>query len=141
MGEDQSYERSYEPRLSARKSDVVIELREPRKRTWSDAERLQILREASAPGAVAKHVMARHGISSSLFYTWRKQALAAARGGFVAVRIDDGPPALSSATGAAPASPGSEESIEVFFPGEISVRVTGAPDARVLETVLKALRA
>ena len=148
MADEQSYERSHEARLSARKSDVVIEVRTPRKRSWTHAEKVQILREAFAPGAVAKHVMERHGLSSSVFYTWRKQALGSAPAGFTAVQIAETPaisaPTVSglAAATSSSASPGAADAmIEIFLPGEVSVRVDRFVDGRALAVVLQALGA
>ncbi|WP_380872336.1 hypothetical protein ACFB49_32830 [Sphingomonas sp. DBB INV C78] len=44
-----------------------------RRRRWSDEERLDILREAFAPGARVAEVCRRHDISSALIYTWRRK--------------------------------------------------------------------
>ncbi len=70
MADDQSYEGSYEPRLGAHKSDVVLEVRQVRKRILTHAEKLQIVREGLQPDAQPSEITRRHGISSSLFYTW-----------------------------------------------------------------------
>ena len=71
MDDEQSYEGAYEARKSAHKSDAVYEVRPIRKRVWTPAEKLTILQEGMAPGAVPADVMRRYGISSSLYYTWR----------------------------------------------------------------------
>ena len=81
MDDEQSYEGAYEPRKSAHKSDAVYEVGPIRKRVWTLAEKLTILQEGMAPGAVPADVMRRYGISSSLYYTWRKQALSGAAAG------------------------------------------------------------
>ena len=99
MSDEHSDERSYEPRVSAHKSDVFLEMRRVRKRVWTTEEKLAILREGMAPGAVRADVMRRHGISSSLFYTWRKE-LTAPPSDFAAVQIvesaDKGAPEASA---------------------------------------------
>jgi Transposase len=87
MSYEQSDERSYEPRVSAHKSNVFLEMRRVRKRVWTMEEKLAILREGMAPGAVRADVMRRYGISSSLFYTWRKQELTVPPAGFAAVQM------------------------------------------------------
>ena len=43
-----------------------------RRRRWSSEEKLQILREASAPGASVAMVARRHDISRSQIYQWRR---------------------------------------------------------------------
>ena len=132
MGQEQSYERSHEPLLSARKRDMVIEVRPERRRRWTATEKLQIMREACDSGAVAAHVMQRHGISSSTFYTWRKRALAAPSAGFLAVQVAAPPRATHLATP-------SDGMIEIFLPGAVRVRVDSSVDARALGVVLKAI--
>lgn len=44
-----------------------------RRRRWSIEERLQILEEAFAPGAVVADVARRHDVSRGLIYCWRRQ--------------------------------------------------------------------
>lgn len=134
MGDEQSDERSYEPRVSAHKSDMFLEMRRVRKRVWTSEEKLAILREGMAPGAVRADVMRRHGISSSLFYTWRKQELAGPPSGFAAVQI------AKSASNAPPAAPAPVSRIEIVTAAGTSVRIDGAVDAGILAAVLKVLR-
>lgn len=129
MDEEQSYERAYEPRVSAHTSDVVIEVRPVRKRRWSAADKASIVREGLAPGAVPSEIMRRHGISSSLFYTWRKRALAEAAPRFMPVRIAEPPAAVKAPT----------NRIEIVLPNGISVRIDGAADPRALAAVLKSV--
>lgn len=130
MDDDQSDERSYEPRVSAHKSEAVFEVRPIRKRVWTPAEKIEILREGMAAGAVPAEIMRRHGISSSLYYTWRKQALTAAPAGFAAVQI-------AAPAGNPPPPPANR--IEIETPSGTRVRVEGAVDPRVLGAVLKAI--
>lgn len=62
-----------------------------RRRTWSDAQKLAILSEAFAPGAVVAEVARRFEMSTGLIYTWRREALAARDGdGFVPAVVVDG---------------------------------------------------
>lgn len=42
-----------------------------RRRRWTPAEKLRILQEAFASGAVAKRVAERYEISTGLLFTWR----------------------------------------------------------------------
>lgn len=130
MDDDQSDERSYEPRLGAHKSGAIIEVRPIRKRVWTPAEKLEILREGMAAGAVPAEVMRRYGISSSLYYTWRKQALTAAPAGFAAVQI-------VAPAGTPPPPPANR--IEIETASGTRVRIEGAADPRVLGAVLKAI--
>jgi transposase len=110
-----------------------VDVRPIRKRRWSAAEKLTILREGLEPGVIATQVMRRYGISSSLFYTWRKQALAAAPAGFVPVRIED-PARL------APPVPGRCGQIEITLPDGTHVRIEGDTEARTIAAAVKAAR-
>lgn len=40
---------------------------------WSDEERLEILKEAFAPGACVAEVARRRDVSTALIYTWRRK--------------------------------------------------------------------
>ena len=56
--------------------DSVVEIitgRE-RRRRWSLQDKLRLVAEASEPGAMIRAVAARHGVSESLLFTWRRQA-------------------------------------------------------------------
>jgi transposase len=82
---------SYEARKSAVRcgsgSGVEVRVRAVRRRTWSTEDKLRIVRETLEPGAVAKAVADRHGISTGLLFTWRKEMLATAVSGFVPVDV------------------------------------------------------
>jgi transposase len=54
-----------------------------RRRCWSEDEKTTILDELAKPGMRGTEVARRHGVSSGLLYTWRKERRAAAT-------IDDG---------------------------------------------------
>lgn len=107
---------------------------------WTHAEKLQIVREGPQPGAQASEIMRRHGISSSLFYTWRKKFLDAAPPGFMPVRIAAAAPAPSAES---PLPQKFEASgalaIEIKTPSGIVVRIDNAVDAKTLNAVLKAI--
>ena len=45
-----------------------------RRRRWSLQDKLRLVAEASEPGAMIRAVAARHGVSESLLFTWRRQA-------------------------------------------------------------------
>lgn len=63
-----------------------------RRREWSDEERLEILREAFAPGAVVARVARRYDVSRGLIYIWRREALRRAQSAFVPAVIEDAAP-------------------------------------------------
>jgi transposase len=112
----------------------VVEVRPVRKRRWTGEEKLAIVREGLQPGAVPTEVMRRHGISSSLFYTWRRQALATTKAApvFTPVRIADAAPPLAS-------PPRPTSLIEIILSNGAVVRIDGAVDARTLGVVLKSV--
>ncbi len=152
-------EGSYEARRSALPDRVEVRVRSERRRTWSDGDKLAIVRETLAPGAVAQVVAERHGIGTGLLYTWRKQMLLAAMTGFAAVEITpeaaavlqvtDGTAALSPAatqpevpSAAGVATPSAKPGlIEVELPAGVRLRVGSDVDGPALRRVLAALAA
>ena len=107
--------------------------------------------ESLAPNAVVTDVARRHEISTSLLYTWRRQALTGLLRGFTPVRVAaDAGSAMLPALDAhdkvvaeenrsqAARSPGL---IEVVWPNGIVVRVDAGVDDRALRSVLTALEA
>ena len=111
------------------------------RRSWSDAEKLEILAEAFRPGVRVRDVIARREVSSSLIYTWRKQARLGKLGGvapalpaFAEVRVADvAAPAPQPATS-------TSGLICIEFPGGVRVSVDGSVDAGALARVLSVLR-
>jgi transposase len=62
-----------------------------RRRRWSTAEKMRIIEETLAPGAVVTDVARRNGVATSLVFTWRRQArvenVASTAPGLVPVRL------------------------------------------------------
>ena len=121
-------------------SGVEVRVRAVRRRSWSTEDKLRIVRETLEPGAVATAVADRHGISTGLLFTWRKQMLATAMSGFVPVdvapeapRLEPPPPAV------APAAPEAPGTIEIGLPSGATVRVSGRIDPGLLRAVLAEL--
>lgn len=132
---------SYEVRKRFRGSDgptaVEVRVRAERRRRWSAEDKLRIVRETLEPGAVAKAVAERHGISTGLLYTWRREMLAAAMSGFVPVEVTPEVPQVEApARATTPETPGG---IEVTFPSGATVRISGCVDPAVLCGVLAEL--
>jgi transposase len=118
-------------------SGVEVRVRAVRRRSWSTEDKLRIVRETLEPGAVATAVADRHGISTGLLFTWRKQMLATAMSGFVPVgvvpeapKLEPPPPVVAPAASAAPGT------IEIGFPSGATVRVSGRVDPGMLRAVL-----
>jgi transposase len=44
-----------------------------RRRRWSRDDKMRILEETLAPGAVVTEIARRHGIATSLVFTWRRR--------------------------------------------------------------------
>ncbi len=150
---EQSYEGSYDGRKSIHPERIEVHVRPERRRRWSSAAKLAMVRETLAPGATAQRVADRHGISTGLIYTWRKQMLRAAMAGFAAVEITPAPPqALPNATPDASQMPSPSPVvaealnaiagvIEVELPSGIRLRFGPDVDGKALQRVLSALAA
>ena len=123
-----------------------IEVRVERRRRWSAEQKLRVVRETLEPGAVAKVVAERHGISTGLLYTWRKQMLTTAMAGFVPVQVA---PEASAPMLAAPAESPVEPAqapdvvpggvIEVHWSSGVRLRVSSGVDVKLLRSVLAEL--
>ena len=59
-GNEGSYEQSYDGRKAALPERVEVRARPERRRRWSSAAKLAIVRETLAPGSVAQVVADRH---------------------------------------------------------------------------------
>ena len=150
-------EGSYEARRSALPDRVEVRVRSERRRRWSDGDKLSIVRETLAPGAVAQVVADRHGIGTGLLYTWRKQMLRAAMTGFAAVEIRpealpapqvtndraapvvEVPPVPSTAPSTVAAGGAVGGLIEVELPTGVRLRVGADVNGPALRRVLAAL--
>lgn len=147
-----SYKQSYDGRKSALPERVEVRTRPERRRRWSSAAKLAIVRETLAAGSTAQAVADRHGIGTGLIYTWRKQMLRAAMAGFAAVEIKPGVPAtlpgpVQNAVAPAPSSlPAAASSvmpggIEVELPSGVRLRFGSDVDGPALQRILAALAA
>ena len=152
---------TFETFNASRRERVDIRIGMERRRRWSRDEKLCIVRESLAANAVVIDVARRHGVSASLIYTWRRQALAGLMEGFHRVEvIPDAPPPMIETDAPVPGNASETRDIgapvrdaqsvvgavvqprgiiEVALPGGIVVRVDGAADAEVLRTVLGVL--
>src|SRR5215212_5198187 len=61
-----------EPPRSVRRLEVITGA--GGRRRWSADEKMRILEEATAPGAVVSEVARRNGMSPQHLFTWRRQA-------------------------------------------------------------------
>lgn len=135
---------SYETPTSALKEPMGVVMRPERRRNWHPQQKLAIVQESCAPDAVPTQIARRYGISTGLLYTWRKQLLSAATGGFIPCEIVPdalpvAPPVLIAPDSSPPAPPSLTGSIEVALPSGTTLRVAGAVDPAMLRLVLDAL--
>jgi transposase len=140
-------EYAYEARRSALNGRVEVTVRPERRRSWTSEQKLRIVQETLAPGAVVIAIARRYGISTGLLYTWRRQLLAGAMSGFVPVEVPPEPvslpapttPSARITTYSPPDVQGPSSLIEVELPSGIKLRVDGHIDEAVLGRVLAVL--
>ena len=139
-----SYESLQRPLKGTVSERVEVRVEAERRRRWSVESKLRVVRETLEPGALTKTVAERHGISTGLLYTWRKQMLTTAMAGFVPVQVAPEAPMLAApaerpveAAQALDAVPGGV--IEVQWSSGVRVRVGSGVDVKLLRSVLAEL--
>lgn len=111
---------------------VTIMTGPERRRRWSADERLRILEEACAPGAVVADVARRHDVSRTLIYGWRRQ-----------LRREVGDTTFVPAVIAAEAPSTAQErapAIVIEFSGGRRVSIAASASPALVAAALKALR-
>lgn len=107
-----------------------------RHREWTDEERLEILREAFAPGAVVSQVARRYDVSRTLIYIWRRLALERAQTAFVPAMIEDSAgPELSRGPAAEP-----ETAIMLELTDGRRLRISASAPPALAAAALRAVR-
>jgi len=98
-----------------------------RRRRWSADQKLQIVREASAPGASVADVARRYDISRQQLYQWRAalraeglKRLESGVAGFLQVEVST---SMEGAEAPIAAGAGSGCHIEIVLPGRRTIRV------------------
>lgn len=116
-----------------------------RRRRWSSEQKAALVSETAQPGASVAEIARRHGISRSLLYSWRREALA--RDGvapglpeLVPVVIAGGAHELPTTEDRRKPAARAAGTIEIALPGAVRVRVCGKIEEGTLRTVLAALR-
>lgn len=149
----QSYDGSYDGRISAVSERLEVDLRPELRRQWGSVAKLAIVRETLAAGSTAQRVAERRGIGTGLIYTWRKQMLHAAMARFAAAGIQPAtasalPNAEPDASQTPPPSPVAAEAlnamagvIEVGLPSGVRLRLGPDVDGNTLQRVLGATAA
>lgn len=120
-----------------------------RRRRWSGQEKLKIVAESFADGAIVSHVAERYGLRPQQLCAWRRQVrdyrptprhpepLPAP---FARVVVEPRPAnTVDRGCSAVAAPPGSDPQIEIVL-GPTVVRLRGRIDAETLAAVLKALK-
>jgi transposase len=124
---------------------VEVVTRGERRRSWSAEQKRMIVVEAMQPGTKAAEVIRRWGISSGLFYDWRRQMLAGELGALpmplpafaeaaLAEEAPMPPPPLLENPSRAPSR------IEVVLPDGTVLRLDEDVGADALRRVLSVLR-
>ena len=144
--ERNSYEPLTRPVKGTVPERVEVRVEAERRRHWSIEAKLRIVRETLEPGVMAKAVAERHGISTGLLYTWRKQMLNTAMAGFVPVQVAAETPSPmltatveSSAARESPPDAVLNGVIEVQWSSGVRVRAGNGVDAKLLRGVLAEL--
>ena len=102
-----------------------------RRRRWRDEEKVAILAEAFAPGAIVADVSRRLNVATSLIYQWRRQAMGSP--GFVpAVIVNEGEGRRAPASASAV--------IVVELGGGARVSIGASASASLVMAALKALK-
>lgn len=134
-------EASYEARKRPLEGDlpeqIEVRVRRERRRRWTPMDKLRIVEEAFAPGAVAKRVAERHEISTGLLFTWRRQLMVDASARFQPVQLI-ADPAVAPAAPSDP-TPCRDGKIEIEMRSGVRVRVGHGADLKVLRGVLTIL--
>jgi transposase len=134
-------EASYEARKRPLESDlpeqIEFRVRRERRRRWTTVDKLRIVEEAFAPGAVAKRVAERHEISTGLLFTWRRQLMVEASARFQPVHLIADPEVAPAAP--SDSTPCQDGKIEIEMRSGVRVRVGHGADLKVLRGVLTIL--
>jgi transposase len=117
--------------------DTIVEAKKPadrrRRRTYTQAQKLQILEEAAQPGASVSAVARRHGINDNILYIWRKQRLG---------KLSPMLPVTVMTERATPSarSSGADTRIEIRTAAGHHIKLGADADAQMVQVVLAALR-
>ncbi len=150
---------SAEPDRSARKTGrtsdhggrvEIITRAEPR-RSWTQAQKQEIVAESLDGDLTPSEVARKHAISSGQLYTWRQQllgvqsALVRTAPQFAQVEVEPDPPQPTEVKSHEPPPAGlstparPQGLIEVVLPGGVMLRVDAHVDGRALRHILAAL--
>ncbi len=112
-------------------SQMSVVMGPERRRRWRPEEKLAVLAEAFAPGAIVSDVSRRLNVATSLIYQWRRQAMGSP--GFV--------PAVLAEEGEARRAPLSTSPVIVVeLGGGARVSIGASASASLVTATLKALK-
>ena len=140
-------ETSYEALKTSLSGPAASVSRAERRRSWHPQQKMAIVQESCAPGAVPTQVARRYGISTGLLYTWRKQLLTAATDGFIRCEVATEPEVVALPAPDVRPTPLAlpvpdrplSDTIEVELPGGTKLRLGTDVDPGALARVLDAL--
>jgi transposase len=133
-----------------RRRDEVVEVvtRGESRRIWSSDQKRRIVVEAMQPGVTPTEVIRRWGLTSSLFYTWRRQVMSGELGtvpmalpSFAQVAVAEDAPIPAPPSPSIPETPArSPARIEVVLPCGTVLRLDEEVGVEALRRVLAVLR-
>jgi transposase len=112
-------------------SQMSVMLGPERRRRWRSEEKLAVVAEAFAAGAIVSDVSRRLNVATSLIYKWRREAMGSP--GFAPVVICDEGEVRRSPLSASPV-------IVVELGGEVRVSIGASASASLVTAALKALK-
>ena len=124
---------------SLKSAPTAVVVRSERRRRFSDAQKQQILKESLAPGVTVTAVAKRHDVNTGQIYTWRRQALAGAIGGFIPVTVDHEAEDAAGSRSSEPVAVDGRERIEIELPNGVRLRVGSDIDGAALRRIILAL--
>ena len=136
-GESSMSEHTYD---SLKSAPTAVVVRSERRRRFSDAQNQKILKETLEPGVTVTAVAKRHGVNTGQIYTWRRQALAGAIGGFIPITVDhEVEDAAGSPSVPEPVAVDGRERIEIELTNGVRLRVGSDIDGAALRRIILAL--
>jgi transposase len=134
-------------RRSAHSARVEIITRGEPRRSWTLAQKREIVAESFGPDLTPTEVARKHAISSGQLYTWRQQLLGVQSSlirrdapRFSEVELEPDPPVAAEPKPLEPAPVTRPEGlIEIALPGGTVVRVDAHVDVRALRRILGVL--
>lgn len=134
-----------------RQERIDIRVGVERRRKWSREDRLRIVQQSLAKGAIIADVALRNEVAPSLIYEWRKQALAGLLDGFHQVQVVPETstalpaievpraPTTDAKTETAPPQEAARGRIELTLRDGTVLRVDDDDSSNVLRTILASL--